>query len=76
GIDFMGPFLSSYGNKYILVAVDYLSKWVEAKALPINDAREVVKFLKSLFVPDSEQLVLLRVYTYIATLIQILTECP
>ncbi|GJX64899.1 reverse transcriptase domain-containing protein [Tanacetum coccineum] len=49
GIDFMGPFPSSHGNKYILVAVDYLSKWVEAKALPINDARVVVKFLKSLF---------------------------
>nr|GFB69703.1 reverse transcriptase domain-containing protein [Tanacetum cinerariifolium] len=48
GIDFMGPFPSSKGNKYILVTVDYLSKWVEAKALPINDAR-VVKFLKSLF---------------------------
>ncbi|GJS78437.1 reverse transcriptase domain-containing protein [Tanacetum coccineum] len=47
--DFMGPFLSSRGNKYILIAVDYLSKWVEAKALPINDARVVVKFLKSLF---------------------------
>nr|GFB06711.1 reverse transcriptase domain-containing protein [Tanacetum cinerariifolium] len=39
GIDFMGPFPSSKGNKYILVAVDYLSKWVEAKALPMNDAR-------------------------------------
>nr|GFA15348.1 reverse transcriptase domain-containing protein [Tanacetum cinerariifolium] len=37
------------GNKYILVAVDYLSKWVEANALPTNDARFVVKFLKSLF---------------------------
>ncbi|GJX39827.1 reverse transcriptase domain-containing protein [Tanacetum coccineum] len=48
GIDFMGPFPSSRGNKYILVAVDYLSKWVEAKALPTNDARVVVKFLKSL----------------------------
>nr|GEV23173.1 reverse transcriptase domain-containing protein [Tanacetum cinerariifolium] len=30
-------------------SVDYLSKWVEAKALPINDARVVIKFLKSLF---------------------------
>ncbi|GJX47810.1 reverse transcriptase domain-containing protein [Tanacetum coccineum] len=49
GIDFMGPFPSSKGNKYILVAVDYLSKWVEAKALPTNDARVVCKFLKSLF---------------------------
>nr|GFB38325.1 reverse transcriptase domain-containing protein [Tanacetum cinerariifolium] len=49
GIDFMGPFPSSKGNKYILVVVDYLSKWVEAKALPTNDARVVVKFLKSLF---------------------------
>nr|GFA18936.1 reverse transcriptase domain-containing protein [Tanacetum cinerariifolium] len=27
----------------------YLSKWVEAKALPTNDARVVVKFLKSFF---------------------------
>nr|GFB90358.1 reverse transcriptase domain-containing protein [Tanacetum cinerariifolium] len=49
GIDFMGPFPSSKGNKCILVAVDYLSKWIEAKALPTNDARVVVKFLKSLF---------------------------
>ncbi|GJU16800.1 reverse transcriptase domain-containing protein [Tanacetum coccineum] len=38
GINFMGPFPSSRGKKYILVAVDYLSKWVEAKALPTNDA--------------------------------------
>ncbi|GKB52236.1 reverse transcriptase domain-containing protein [Tanacetum coccineum] len=50
GINFMGSFPSSRGNKYILVAVDYLSKWVEAKALPINDARVVVKILKYLFV--------------------------
>nr|GEZ91765.1 reverse transcriptase domain-containing protein [Tanacetum cinerariifolium] len=49
GIDFMGPFLSLQRIKYILVAVEYLSKWVEAKALPTNDARVVCKFLKSLF---------------------------
>nr|GEU40616.1 reverse transcriptase domain-containing protein [Tanacetum cinerariifolium] len=49
GINFMGPFPSSRRNKYIFVVFDYLSKWVEAKALPTNDAWVVVKFLKSLF---------------------------
>nr|GEX78086.1 reverse transcriptase domain-containing protein [Tanacetum cinerariifolium] len=49
GINFMGPFSSSRGNKYILVAVDYLSKWVVAKALPFNDTRVVCKILKSFF---------------------------
>nr|GEU34204.1 reverse transcriptase domain-containing protein [Tanacetum cinerariifolium] len=49
GIDFMGPFSSFIGNKYILVAVDYLSKWVEAKVLSTNDARVVCKFIKNLF---------------------------
>nr|GEW79146.1 reverse transcriptase domain-containing protein [Tanacetum cinerariifolium] len=49
GIDFMGPFSSSKGNKYILIDVDYLSKWVEVKALPTNDARVLCKFLKNLF---------------------------
>lgn len=48
-IDFMGPFPSSQGNKYILVAVDYVSKLMEAQAFPSCDARVVVKFLKKLF---------------------------
>ena len=46
GIDFMGPFPSSAGNEYILVAVDYVSKWVEAMAIARNDAKIVVKFIK------------------------------
>jgi len=45
-IDFMGSFLASKGNQYILVAVDYVSKWVEAFALPTNDAKVVVKFIR------------------------------
>ncbi|GJZ39152.1 reverse transcriptase domain-containing protein, partial [Tanacetum coccineum] len=49
GIDFMGPFPKSYKFEYILVAVDYVSKWAEAQALPTNDARVVVTFLKRLF---------------------------
>ncbi|GJU38558.1 reverse transcriptase domain-containing protein [Tanacetum coccineum] len=49
GLDFMGPFPQSRGIKYILVAVDYVSKWVKAQALPTNDARVVVKFLRYLF---------------------------
>ncbi|GJZ81395.1 reverse transcriptase domain-containing protein [Tanacetum coccineum] len=49
GLIYGGRFPSSRGNKYILVEVNYLSKWVEAKALPTNDARVVCKFLKTLF---------------------------
>ncbi|GJZ82096.1 reverse transcriptase domain-containing protein [Tanacetum coccineum] len=49
GLDFMGLSPQSRGNKYILVVVDYVSKWVEAQALPTNDARVVVKFLRQLF---------------------------
>ncbi|KAG7557039.1 Retrotransposon gag domain [Arabidopsis suecica] len=51
GIDFMGPFPSSYGNKYILVAVDYVSKWVEAIASPTNDSRVVLKMFKTIIFP-------------------------
>ena len=46
GIDFMGPFPNSFGNIYILLAVDYMSKWVEVIPCKTNDNRVVVKFLK------------------------------
>jgi len=46
GIDFMGLFPRSFGNQYILVVMDYVSKWVEAIPSKINDNKVVVKFLK------------------------------
>ena len=46
GIDFMGPFPPSFGNLYILLTVDYVSKWVEAIACPRNDANTVVGFIQ------------------------------
>ena len=42
----MGPFILSYGNLYILVAVDYVSKWVEAVVFPTNDSKVVMNFMK------------------------------
>ncbi|CAN6453582.1 unnamed protein product [Victoria cruziana] len=46
GIDFMGSFLPLFGHLYILVAVDYVSKWVEAVATRTNDHKVVLKFIK------------------------------
>ena len=42
----MGPFPSSFGNLYILLGVDYVSKWVEAIAYPRNDANIIVGFIQ------------------------------
>jgi hypothetical protein len=46
-IDFMGPFPSSFGNLYILLAIDYVSKWIEAKATRTNDAKVVLDFVRT-----------------------------
>ena len=43
----MGPFPPSFGHQYILVAVDYISKWVEAIPCRANDHKVVIRFLKS-----------------------------
>ncbi|XP_050918941.1 uncharacterized protein LOC127136429 [Lathyrus oleraceus] len=47
GIDFMGPFPPSFGKNYILVAICYVSKWVEVVPVPTNDAKVVVNFLNN-----------------------------
>ena len=46
GIDFMGPFPTSFKYSYILVGVDYVSKWVEAIPYKANNHKVVMKFLK------------------------------
>ena len=46
GIDYIGPFSNLFGNQYILVAVDYVSKWVEVIPSKSNDNKVVIKFLK------------------------------
>jgi len=46
GTDFMEPFFISFINRYILVAVDYVSKWVESVLTSTNDNKFVIKFLK------------------------------
>ncbi|CAM8929400.1 unnamed protein product [Rhodiola kirilowii] len=51
GIDFMGPFSPSYGNQYILVAVDYVSKWVEAVATHTCDTNVVLKMFQKVIFP-------------------------
>ena len=45
-INFMGPFPPSNGFEYILVAVDYVSKWIEAIATRTNDHKVVIKFVQ------------------------------
>ena len=43
----MGLFPSSYGHKYILLAVDYVSKWVEAIPTITCDAKVVLHSIRS-----------------------------
>ena len=49
-VEFYGPFLLFFGNRYILVGVDYVSKWVEAIPSPMNNAKVMIRFLKKVFI--------------------------
>ena len=46
GFDFIGPFRSSHGYTHILVAVDYVTKWVEAIPTKSADGDTSLKMLK------------------------------
>lgn len=49
-IDFMGPFLSSFKNQYILIIVGYASKWVKVTATQSNDSQVMMRFVnKTMF---------------------------
>ena len=47
-IYFMGPLVNSQGFKYILLAVDYVSRWVEAVEVRKAYSKIVQKFLTDL----------------------------
>jgi len=47
GIDFMAPFLSSFGNLYIFLVVDYVFKWIEVKSTRTSYAKVVLDFIKT-----------------------------
>ena len=51
GIDFMGPFLKSHDCEYILVAVDYVSKWVESLPCRAADAKHARKMFHEIIFP-------------------------
>jgi len=46
GIDFIGPFPSSYSHEYILLVVDYVKKWVQAITVQHEDVKIIICFLK------------------------------
>lgn len=46
GIDFMGPFPSFFGFLYNFVAINYVSKWIEAIPCRNNDHKTVIKIFK------------------------------
>ena len=46
GIDFMGQFLNSFGNGYIVLCVSYVSKWVHAIAIRMNNSKVAMRFLR------------------------------
>lgn len=46
GIDFMGLFPNLFGNEYILLCMDHVSKWVKAMSTRTNESKVVMRFLR------------------------------
>jgi len=51
GIDYIGPFVRFQGYEYILVAIDYVSKWVKAMACKATDAKHARKIFYEIIFP-------------------------
>jgi hypothetical protein len=51
GIDYMGPFSKSRNHEFILVAVDYVSKWVEAMPCRNSDSKNSKKMFEEIIFP-------------------------
>ena len=48
GIDHLGPFkMTERGNQHLIVCIDYLTRYLEVKAVPSTDSASVVRFLKN-----------------------------
>ena len=75
GIDFMGPFPPSCGYLYILLSVDYVSKWVEAIPTRTNDHKVVLKFVKEHIISRFGVLVQLLVMVDSTFVIDLLKIC-
>ena len=68
----MGLFPSSFGNEYILLAMDYVSKWVDAIPTRTNDAKVVVKFVGRTYLLDlvcPKLSLVIRVFTLLIDLL-------
>jgi hypothetical protein len=51
GIDFLGPFQRSHDSEYILIAIDYVSKWVEALPCSATDTKHARKMFHEVIFP-------------------------
>ena len=49
GVDFMGPFTSSYSKEYILLVMDYVNKWMKEMVVLHADVKIILRFPKKTY---------------------------